>query len=198
MDKIPLSYYQSDDVVAIAKDLIGKKLCTNIEGIYTSGIITETEAYRGWGDKACHAHNNRRTNRTEIMYRSGGVAYVYLCYGLHHLFNIITNKEGNADAVLIRAIEPAEGIEDMLIRRNRKKLDKHLTTGPGKVSQALGISREHYGLDLNSENIWLEEGKKVIETEIITTTRIGVEYAKEDALLPWRFYMKDSKWISKY
>src|SRR5690606_13850940 len=137
MSKIPLSYYQHSDVVFLAKDLIGKKICTFFNDEFTSGIITETEAYSGRGDKACHANAGRRTRRTEVMYQPGGLAYVYLCYGIHHLLNFVTNQEDLADAILIRAIEPIDGIDVMLKRRNKSKLDKTLSSGPGTLSQAL-------------------------------------------------------------
>lgn len=197
MSKISLSYYQQKDVVALAKDLIGKKLCTSFNDQLTSGIITETEAYRGWGDRACHANEYKRTKRTEIFYRNGGLAYVYLCYGIHHLFNIITNTEEEPEAILIRAVEPVDGIEIMLDRRNKTKVTKALTAGPGSMSQALGIKTSHYGEELIGDTIWLEEALNPPEEEIVTTTRVGVDYAGEDALHPWRFYLKSSEFVSK-
>ena len=198
MKPLPISYYQHPDVVHLAKDVLGKKLCTNIHGNFTSGIITETEAYCGRNDKACHANNNRRTSRTEVMFQSGGRAYVYLCYGIHNLFNITTNANGLADAILIRAIEPLEGIETMLERRGKLKLDKTLTAGPGSLSKALGIDRSHYGLPLDSSSLWLEESEEsIFQSDIVSTSRVGVEYAGEDALKPWRFYLRNSKFVSK-
>lgn len=197
MSKISLEYFQQENVVWLARDLVGKKLCTQIDGHFTSGIITETEAYRSWNDKACHAHLNRRTKRTEIMFAEGGHAYVYLCYGIHHLFNIVTNTEGNAEAVLVRAIEPLEGVDIMKQRRGREKLDKSLSSGPGTLSQALGIKTGHYGDKLDGERIWLEQYLTPSDKDIATSTRIGVDYAEEDALLPWRFYLKTSKFVSK-
>lgn len=189
------AYYKHNDVVFLAKDLLGKQLSTCIDGVFTSGIITETEAYAGKGDKACHAHLGKFTKRTQVMYASGGVAYVYLCYGIHHLFNIVTNTQGNADAVLIRAIEPTDGIETMLKRRQKNKVDKTLTSGPGNLTQALGISKTHNEKSLESNEIWIEDKGVNIET-IVETTRIGIDYAGEDALLPWRFYAKNSTYIS--
>lgn len=196
--KLPESFYQRENVVQIAKELLGKTIHTNINGNYTAGLITEVEAYSGRNDKACHANNWVRTSRTEIMYAKGGHAYVYLCYGIHHLFNIVTNKEGTADAVLIRAIEPMEGIEIMLQRRKKAKIDKTLTSGPGTLTQALGIStKQHYGKWLLNNEIWLEDARLLKNSEIVASTRIGVDYAEEDALKPWRFYIKDNQWISK-
>ncbi len=199
MKKLPLSYYKNPDVVFLAQDLIGKKLCTFFGGILTSGIITETEAYCGLTDKACHAHLNRRTKRTEIMFGPAGRAYVYLCYGIHHLFNIVTNEKGLADAILIRAIEPVDGIEKMLERRGKTKVDKTLTAGPGNMSAALGITTKNYGEKLDGDFIWIEHSDlKIPEREITKTTRIGVDYAEEDAALPWRFYWNKSRFVSKF
>lgn len=195
---LPDHFYQHDDVVQISRDLLGKVLCTEIEGsVLTAGIITETEAYRGRDDKACHAHG-KRTKRTEIMYHEGGKAYVYLCYGIHHLFNIVTNTEGVADAILIRAIKPVEGRELMLKRRGKDQVKPELTAGPGRLSQSLGITTEYYGLDLTAKNsIWVEDrGHAVEPKDIKSTPRIGVDYAGEDAKRPWRFFLKDSRWVS--
>ncbi len=185
-------------MVQISKDLLGKYLVSFADGLYTAGMITETEAYSGQNDKACHAHLNRRTERTEIMYHQGGLAYVYLCYGLHSLFNIVTNQSGNADAVLIRAIEPTEGIETMMQRRGQSKLSPKLTAGPGVMSKAMGINTSYYGTNLQGDTLWVEDrGILVPEEEIIACPRIGVDYAGEDALLPWRFYIKGNPYVSK-
>lgn len=197
MNKLPISFYTRENVVIIAQELLGKKLVTTINGIKTSGIIVETEAYRGRGDRACHSNMGRRTKRTEIMYHEGGRAYVYLCYGVHHLFNIITNKKENADAVLIRAIEPKDGIEEMLARRKMDKLKYSITNGPGSMSKALGITTKHYGHSLLENKIWLEEvGVDIYKKDIIESTRVGVSYAGEDAKLPWRFRINENKWVS--
>ncbi len=195
--KLPISFYEQDDVVHIAKLLLGKVLCTHLNGVLTKGIIVETEAYNGRTDKACHAHFAGKTNRTKIMYERGGLAYVYLCYGIHHLFNIVTNKKGLADAVLVRGIEPLEGIDHILNRRNKTKLERSAGGGPGIVSQALGISTDHYGTDLTGSLIWIEDHKPTVpEQNIITSPRVGVDYAEEDALLPWRFRIKDNPFTS--
>ncbi len=197
-NKISKEYFIGPDVVALSRDLLGKYLMTDLDGLITGGMIVETEAYAGRKDKACHAHMNKRTNRTRIMYEEGGVAYVYLCYGIHYLFNIITNVAGMADAILIRAIEPKVGIDVMLQRRKLDKKIPRLTAGPGVMSQALGINKTHYGESLVGDLIWLEDrGVKVKSDEIIASTRIGVDYAEEDALLPWRFSLKNNCWVSK-
>lgn len=185
--KIPLAYYRHDNVVGLARDLLGKVLCSTVDGHLTKGIITETEAYNGSVDRACHAYGNRRTPRTEIMFEEGGVAYVYLCYGIHHLFNIVTGERDNPQAILVRGISPFEGLDSMLERRKHPPL-KRLAAGPGTVSQAMGIHTRHSGLSLYDNTIWLEDhGIKVPETEVTVGPRIGVDYAGEDALLPYRF-----------
>ncbi|HEV8052722.1 MAG TPA: DNA-3-methyladenine glycosylase [Parachlamydiaceae bacterium] len=192
MSKIPLSFFQQDDVIALSKSLIGKYLFTRLEpeNVVTGGMIIETEAYQGISDKACHAFNNRRTKRTETMFSAGGTAYIYFCYGIHHLFNIVTNKKDIPHAILIRAIKPEIGIDVMLKRRNKEKVVPALTSGPGSVCQALGMTREQNGLSVKGKSIWVEDrGIKIPEEHILTSPRIGVDYAGEDALKPWRFYL---------
>lgn len=192
--RIDQNFYCGNDVTHIAKQLLGKILCANIDGILTSAYIMETEAY-SVKERGCHAYNYKKTNRTNIMFQKGGVAYVYLCYGIHNLFNVVTNIEGEPEAVLIRAVEPIKGVESMEQRRGSK--GKSLTSGPGKLTSALGINHNHNGISLLEETIWIEEGMKFDEKEIVSTTRIGIDYAEEDALLPWRFYIRDNKYISK-
>ena len=187
MKKLPLKYFQDDDVVGLARDLIGKCLFTKMDGILTGGIIVETEAYRAPEDKASHAFGGRRTRRNEAMYGKGGTAYVYKCYGIHSLFNIVTNKKEIPHAILIRAIKPTHGIDLMLKRRGKAKVDKALSGGPGTLSQALGIDVSHNRMPLNSL-IWLEDHQISLEN-IQATPRIGIDYAGEDALLPWRFVL---------
>ena len=198
-DKLSPAFYTRDDVVQIAKDLLGKYLVTHFDGQITAGKIVETEAYRGPDDKASHAWMNRRTNRTEIMFAEGGHAYVYLCYGIHHLFNIVTGKPDMPHAVLIRAIEPADNVEFMLERRSMEKINPRLTAGPGSLTQALGIRTEHTGLSLVSQDspIWVEDrDEKFFEKNIIASPRVGVGYAEECALWDWRFRVRGSKWVS--
>jgi len=197
MTKITNTFYQRSDVVQMSKELLGKYLFTNIDGVLTGGRIVETEAYCGENDLACHSHSGRRTARTEIMYHAGGVAYTYLIYGIYTLFNIITNVAGKADAILIRAIEPTEGIPEMQLRRNLTSIVPRLTAGPGLLTIALGITTKHYGTDLSGDLIWLEDRNQAVpENEIIASPRVGVGYAGTDALLPWRFRLKGSKWTS--
>jgi len=193
--KLDAAYFQQSDVVALAKDLIGKRLVSQIGNIRTSGLITETEAYRGWGDKACHAHLQKKTQRTAVMYQPGGVAYVYLCYGIHHLFNIVTNVKDQADAILIRAIQPDEGIAAMLNRRAKKKAEPSLAAGPGNLTKALGITTKYYGHSLEGSLLFLEDTS--LKPEVESRTRIGIDYAGEDALLPWRFVWKENPYVSK-
>jgi DNA-3-methyladenine glycosylase len=187
--KLPVSFYSRRDVIKIAFELIGKYLYTNIDGIFTGGIITETEAYNGEIDRASHAYGGRRTARTEIMYNAPGHAYVYLIYGIHSLFNVVTNQAGIPHAVLIRALYPTEGIEQMIIRRKVKTAKPvELCLGPGTVSQALGIHFSMTGTLLTGDRIWIEDkGLKIPKSKIQIGPRIGVDYAGEDASLPYRF-----------
>ena len=199
ISKLPLSFYLNDDVVDISKKLLGKFLVTNLHGQgITSGMIVETEAYAGTIDKASHAWNNRLTPRTKTMYQQGGIGYVYLIYGFYNLFNVVTNTEGTPHAILIRAIEPAEGIDVMLERRKLDKVSPRISAGPGLLTQALGISREQNGIDLTQEEVWIEErGVKIPKKNIVEGPRVNVAYADDHALLPWRFSIKDNKWVSK-
>jgi DNA-3-methyladenine glycosylase len=197
MDKLPLSFYQRKNVLTIARELLGKILVTNWNGSVTSGRIVETEAYAGEVDNASHARGGRRTGRTEIMYAEGGHAYVYLCYGIHHLFNVVTNFQHIPHAILIRALEPMNGIEEMLERTGKEKPDHTLTRGPGNVSKALGIHTKHTGLSLLSDKIFIaDDGKKYSKKEIAASPRIGVDYAGAHALWDYRFYVKGNPFVS--
>lgn len=192
-------FFTRTDVVQVAKDLLGKYLVTNFDGEITAGKIVETEAYRAPDDRACHAFGNRRTARTEVMFSEGGRAYVYLCYGIHHLFNVVTGPADAAQAVLIRAVQPIDNVELMLARRKMERLAPKLTAGPGALTEALGIRTVHTGLNLiaPSSPIWLEDrGEVVLEENIVASPRVGVAYAKECADWPWRFRIKNSAWTS--
>jgi DNA-3-methyladenine glycosylase len=195
--KLPSSFYTRVDVVQITHDLIGKILVTNFDETITAGRIVEAEAYNGPHDKAAHSFANRRTKRTEVMYNEGGVAYVYLCYGIHQMFNIVTNAQDVPNAILIRALEPVTGIEAMLKRSNKTVHANDLTRGPGNVAKALGLHTTHTGMSLQSDALYVaDDGFKYNESEITVTTRIGVDYAGEDALLPYRFIVKGNKYVS--
>jgi len=197
MSKLSADFYQGDDVLLISRELLGKVLCTQFAGDLTAGIIVETEAYAGVTDNASHAYGGRRTKRTEIMYASGGTAYVYLCYGIHHLFNIVTNKENIPHAVLIRAIQPRDGFDIILQRRNKKKVDQSLTAGPGSLTQALGITVKDSGTLLIDNLIWLEDQNiQINNQDILASPRVGVQYAGKDANNPWRFRIKGNPWTS--
>ncbi len=198
MRKLKIDFYQRNSVVTIAKELLGKILVTNWEGIETSGRIVEVEAYNGVIDKASHAAGGRRTKRNEVMYGEGGVSYVYLCYGIHHLFNVVTNRKETPHAVLVRALEPIKGIDVMLERTGKNQFDNTLTKGPGNVSKALGISfKLHTGLSLLSKELFIaDDGFKINTKDIIASPRIGVDYAGEDALLPYRFFIKGNPFVS--
>jgi DNA-3-methyladenine glycosylase len=196
--RLPLAYYQSLEVTMLARDLLGKYLITEIDGNRCSGMIIETEAYRGPDDKACHAFNNRRTPRTEVMYEPGGVAYIYICYGMHHLMNVVTGPRDNAHAVLIRALQPADGIDIMALRRNMDTADFRLTKGPGALSVALGLRSDLSGTSLvTSTAVWIEDRGVIPPSyEICSGPRIGVESAGEAALWPWRYFIKGNKYVS--
>jgi DNA-3-methyladenine glycosylase len=196
--KLEFSYYLNQDVIFLAKDLLGKVLFTNIEGEITAGIIVETEAYHGIQDKASHAYGGRRTNRTETLYSQGGISYVYLCYGIHNLFNIVSSVKGEPHAVLIRGIEPLIGKDIMEMRRNMAASKAAISSGPGSAAKALGIDRSFNKKDLTGEEIWIEDhGIQYTTDQISATPRVGVAYAQEDALLPWRFFVKGNKYVSK-
>jgi DNA-3-methyladenine glycosylase len=190
---LPKSFYTREDVVEIAKDLLGKILFTDIEGYLSGGIITETEAYAGIIDKASHAYGGRRTRRTETMYAEGGTSYVYFTYGMHYLFNVVTNKKDIPHAVLIRAVYPVTGFDIMLKRTGKQKVDYKLTNGPAKLTKSLGITKKQNGISLvKSGVVWIEDRNIVVKPQnIITSPRIGIAYAQEDALLPYRFELKN-------
>ncbi|MEO5561907.1 MAG: DNA-3-methyladenine glycosylase [Chitinophagaceae bacterium] len=197
MKKLGLDFYQRPDVLQITHELIGKLLITKWNGIITSGRIIEAEAYAGVADKASHASGGRRTNRTEVMYGNGGIAYVYLCYGIHQMFNLVVNKKDTPHAILIRALEPVKGIEEMLVRTGKKELDNSLTRGPGNVAKALGLYTYHTGQSLRSKELFIaDDGFEYSKKEIHTSPRIGVDYAGKDALLPYRYYIKGNPFVS--
>ena len=197
MSKLSATFYERGDVLTISKELLGKVLCTQFDDNLTSGIIVETEAYAGKTDRASHAYEGKRTQRTEVMYASGGTAYIYLCYGIHHLFNVVTNFEGIPHAVLIRAIEPKDGIEIMLQRRNKKTVNHSLAAGPGSLTQSLGITVANSGISLKDNLIWLEDQNIFYSNQdIIAGPRVGVQYAGKDAQKSWRFQIENSPYVS--
>jgi DNA-3-methyladenine glycosylase len=202
MKKLPISFYQRKNVSQIAKELLGKVLVTIWNGVVTSGRIVEVEAYNGVIDKASHAFGGRRTKRNEIMYANGGVAYVYLCYGIHHLFNVVTNSQEAPHAILIRALEPVKGIDTMLQRVGKKNPDSYrqdntLTKGPGNLSKALGLFTKHSGCSLCSKELFIaDDGFVLSKKDIAASPRIGVDYAGDDALLHYRFFVKGNPFVS--
>ena len=194
--RIERKFYMRD-AVTVGKDILGKIIVKKTaDGRIMSGRITEVEAYMGITDKASHSYGGRRTKRTEVMYKEGGYSYIFLIYGMYECFNVTVGREGDPQAVLIRGVEPLENKNFMWEKRKVKK-ERDISNGPGKLTKALDITREDNGADLVAgENIWLEDdGYKV--KDIVETTRIGIDYAEEDALKPWRFYIKDSIFVSK-
>jgi DNA-3-methyladenine glycosylase len=198
MKKVPISFYKRKDVITIARELLGKIVVTTIDGKSTSGRIVETEAYIAFTDKASHSFNGRRTPKNEHMYAPAGTSYIYICYGMHQMLNFVTNEKDIPDAVLIRAVEPLEGIDIMLQRTGKPVADYTLTKGPGNVGKALGLNKLHSGLSLMGDPIGVYEDKDstVKEDHIGVSKRIGVEPAGEDGLLPYRFYIKGNKYVS--
>jgi DNA-3-methyladenine glycosylase len=191
--KLPKSFYVRDDILQVSRELLGKVLATNIDGCVTKAIITETEAYAGETDKASHAYGGRRTKRTEPIYKSGGRAYIYLCYGIHHMFNVVTNIEGIPHVALVRAGLPQHGAAEMVKRRGKAKADKTLLAGPGSLGKALGINTALTGIDLAGDQIWIEDhGIGVDDATIIVGPRVGIDYAEEDAELPYRFILPEA------
>lgn len=196
--KLPPQFYHNNDVVMVARELIGKVLCVADKEGTLSGIITETEAYNGIIDKASHAYGGRNTARTEVMFGEGGHAYVYLCYGIHRLFNVVTNFQGIPHAVLIRSIIPLDRAAIQLKRRNAPHPFKGFD-GPGKVTSSLNIGLNDNGVSLVGERIWIENRNiKIDSKNVDVTARIGVEYAGEDALLPYRFVVKNGRQLVNY
>ena len=197
MKKLTIDFYERADVLLIARELLGKIIITHINGQLTSGRIVETEAYAGVNDKASHAFNGKRTARNEHMYAQAGTAYVYICYGIHQLFNIVTNDRETPHAILVRAVAPLEGVDTMLQRTGKVTPVYTLTKGPGNVGKALGITKEYSGANLMGDVIYIaDDGYRVAETAIGISARIGVLYAAQDAFLPYRFYIIGNLYVS--
>ena len=195
--KLPREFYTRSDVLEVARDLLGKKLVVpQRNGRRVAGIIVETEAYRGPEDRASHAYGGRRTNRTETMYGIGGTAYVYFVYGMYYQFNVVTNVENTPHAVLVRALEPFEGI-DVMRRRRKGRSEYELTSGPGRLCIAMGIDRGLDKADLLGDDVWLEEGIPVSPRDRSRGPRIGIDYAEQWVMKPWRFWIKDNPFVSR-
>ncbi len=198
MDKqLPRDFYTRPDVLEVARDLLGKRLVVpGRNGSRVSGIIVETEAYRGPEDRASHAWNGRRTQRTETMYGPGGTAYVYFVYGMYNQFNVVTNVADIPHAILVRALEPSEGIEVMR-RRRRGRSERELTSGPGRLCLAMGIDRKLDKADLLGDRVWIEEGISISRRQIARGPRIGIDYAEKWIDKPWRFWVRDNPFVSR-
>ena len=197
MKRLPRAFYTRSDVLEVARDLLGKKLVVpHRNRSRVAGIIVETEAYRGPEDRASHAYNGRRTNRTETMYGIGGTAYVYFVYGMYHQFNVVTNVKDTPHAVLVRAIEPIEGLE-IIRRRRRGRSEYELTSGPGRLCVAMGIDRRLDKADLLGDRVWIEEGLSISPRLIARGPRIGIDYAEKWVMKPWRFWIRDNPFVSR-
>ncbi|MGB4400223.1 MAG: DNA-3-methyladenine glycosylase [Daejeonella sp.] len=197
-NKLSLDFYSQADVVSVARQLLGKHLYSKIGGKITGGIIVETEAYRGPDDRGSHAYMDKKTPRTEMMYQAGGVAYMYICYGIHDMLNIVTGTEGMSHAALIRAIEPIEGLDVMRNRRAIFDDDKRLCQGPGALAKAMGLSKLHNGTDLQGDTIWLtDEGLSYSDLEVMAGARVGMNFEGPYKTIPWRFYVKGNAHVSR-
>jgi DNA-3-methyladenine glycosylase len=197
MKRLPREFYTRSDVLEVARDLLGKKLVIpNRRGARVAGIIVETEAYRGPEDKASHAYNGRRTRRTETMYGIGGTAYIYFVYGMYHQFNVVTNVKDIPHAILVRAVEPVEGL-DIIRRRRPRRFEHELTSGPGRLCIAMGIDRSLDKADLLGDRVWIEEGVTVSRRHIARGPRIGIDYAEAWLKKPWRFWIRDNPFVSR-
>jgi DNA-3-methyladenine glycosylase len=197
MKKLPRDFYTRPDVLEVARDLLGKKLVVPARnGVRVAGIIVETEAYRGPEDRASHAYNGRRTNRTATMYGIGGTAYVYFVYGMYNQFNVVTNVADVPHAILVRAVEPAEGL-DIMRRRRSGRSEYELTSGPGRLCLALGIDRKLDQADLLGERVWIEEGVSISPRQIARGPRVGIDYAESWITKPWRFWVRDNPFVSR-
>lgn len=196
--KLPLSFYQRNDAVLVARELLGKHVYTQIDGQITGGIIVETEAYQGPEDRGSHAFNNRKTPRNEIMFGAGGVTYMYICYGIHDMLNVVTGTEGTSHAVLIRAVDPNVGIELMRERRQVFNEDSRLCRGPGALAKALGLVKAHNGINLQEDTIWIEDKGVHFDTDqIISSARVGMNFDGPYKTIPWRFYIKGNRNVSR-
>ena len=195
-EKLPREFYTRPNVLTVARELLGKLLVVPANRRRVSGRIVEVEAYRGPQDRAAHSYGGRRTKRTETMYSVGGTAYVFFVYGMYNQFNVVTNVRDKPHAILIRAVEPVEGIELMRERRPHQS-DHNLTNGPGKLCIALGIDRKLDAVDLTGNRVWLEAAEPVPRSRVLTGPRIGIDYAQEWIDKPWRFWIKDNPYVSR-
>ncbi|MGV3684922.1 MAG: DNA-3-methyladenine glycosylase [Daejeonella sp.] len=197
-NKLPLEFYRQDDVLLVARQLLGKHLYSFVDGQLTGGIIIETEAYKGPEDRGSHAYNNKRTARNEMMYAPGGVAYMYICYGIHDMLNIVTGLAETSHAALIRAVEPIEGVGIMRARRNVFNDDRRLCQGPGALTKAMGLTKLHNGTDLQGDTIWLEDrGLHFIDDQVHASARVGMNFDGPYKTIPWRFYLRGSQYVSR-
>ncbi|KGM97274.1 3-methyladenine DNA glycosylase [Clostridium novyi A str. 4552] len=200
MKKLHREFY-TRDTIKVAKELLGKLIVIE-DDIKLVGKIVEVEAYLGVNDKAAHSYGNRKTERTKIMYEEGGYVYVFQIYGMYNCLNIVSSKKGIPQAVLIRAIEPIENIDEFSQNRYGKRFDeltkyqqKNITNGPGKLCMAMNITKKFNGLDLCKDKIYILDNEESFE--IVASKRIGIDYAEEAKDYLWRFYIKDNKYISK-
>ncbi len=203
MSKLERDFYDRDSL-EVARDLLGKNLVHVNRKQNLIGKIVEVEAYIGDIDKACHAYKNKMTNRTKALYGPPGSSYVYLIYGMYYCFNVVTEREGKAAAILIRALQPLDGLDLMAQKRYQKSLDIltrreiiNLTNGPGKLSMAMGINKSHNQMDLCGHELYITDGLDADKSSIVSGPRINIDYAEEAVDFPWRYYIKGNSYLSK-
>lgn len=201
MKKLDREFYNRDSIL-VAKELLGKVLVHEIDGQRIAVKIVETEAYMGFEDKAAHSYGGKRTSRVEVMYGDPGFSYLFMIYGMYFCFNIVTNEKEKPQAVLIRAAEPVEGIEWMAQKRFERSYEqltksqrRGLTNGPGKLCRALSLDKSFNGMDLCGNEVYVEEDKSR-NLSIVTTKRVGIDYAEEAKDYPWRFYIEGNEYVS--
>ncbi|MCB2292758.1 DNA-3-methyladenine glycosylase [Clostridium algoriphilum] len=200
--KLTREFY-AKETLQVAKELLGKILVHKVNGEELRGMIVETEAYIGSIDKACHAYGGKKTPRVETLYGRPGIAYVYFIYGMYHCFNVITKEEGYPEGVLIRALQPIQGLDEMSNLRYKKDYNeltksqiKNLTTGPSKLCIAMNINKGNNNQDLCKGELYIEDSKDIEKIIIIEAKRVGIDYAEEATDFLWRFYIKNNNWVS--
>jgi DNA-3-methyladenine glycosylase len=195
--RLARSFYLRQHTLTVCRELLGKLLVVPDEhGRRVSGMIVEVEAYLGITDRGAHSYGGRRTARNEVTYGTGGHVYVFFVYGMYYQLNLVTGPAEHPHVALVRAVEPVEGIEIMRDRRGAMK-DRNLTSGPGKLCIAMNIDRRLNGERLHSDRIWVENYRAFTDDDIASGPRIGIDYAGEDALKPWRFWVRGNEYVSR-
>lgn len=196
MDKKLGPEFYLQDTIEVARQLLGKKLVHVLpSGERLSGMIVETEAYLGSEDPACHSFGNRLTTRTAPMFEGGGISYIYFIYGMHHCFNVVTRPPGHPEAVLVRALEPLEGLDLMGASAQRRSTE--VANGPGKLCRALRLDRNLNGVELCGSQLYLAEHRELTTADVADSPRIGIHYAADAVHWPLRFFIHNHPGVSK-